>query len=91
MLTLDVGDGLGQLFLVGQVALTGDHDALGLGRAGTVHGLGAVADGGGAQGQVLDEAQNAQAVLGGDGGHALEVFVDDGPQLLVAEVGSPGR
>ena len=63
-LLLDVGDGLGQLFLVGQVALTGDHDALGLGRAGAVHGLGAVADGGGAQGQVLDEAQNAQAVLG---------------------------
>ena len=57
-----MGDGLGQGLLLDQVALTGDHDALGLGRAGAVHGLGAVAHGGGAQGQVFDQPQDAQAV-----------------------------
>ena len=87
---LDVGDGLGQLFLVGQVALTGDHDALRLGRAGALHGLGAVAHGGGAQRQVFNEAQDAQAVLGGDAVHAAEILVDDGAQLGVPEVGLGG-
>ena len=42
ILLLDMGDGLGQGLLLDQVALTGDHDALRLGRAGAVHGLGAV-------------------------------------------------
>ena len=36
---LNTGDGLGQLLLAGDVPLPGDHDALGLGRAGAVEGL----------------------------------------------------
>ena len=47
-LVLDAGDVLGKLLLALDVALAGDHDALGLGRTGAVHGLGAVADSGGA-------------------------------------------
>ena len=46
-----MGDGLGQLLLGVQVTLAAYHDALGLGRARAVHGLGAVADRRGAQGQ----------------------------------------
>lgn len=45
----DTGDILGKLLLALDIALTGDHDALGLGRTGAVHGLGAVADSGCAQ------------------------------------------
>ena len=81
-----MSDGLGQLLLMSQVALTGDHDALSLRRAGAVHGLGAVTHRSGAQSQVLDQAQDAQTVLGGHGGHAAEILVDDGAQLGIPEV-----
>ena len=40
---LDTCDFLGKLLLALDVALAGDHDALGLGRARAMHGLGAVA------------------------------------------------
>ena len=75
---------------MGQVALAGDHDALGLGRARAVEGLGAVAHGGGAQGEVLDEPQDAQAVLSGHPVHALQVLLHVGAQLLVPQVGLGG-
>ena len=80
----------GQRLLVLQVALAGDHDALGLGGAGPVHGLGAVAHRGGAQGEVLDEPQDAQPVLGGHGVDPPQVLVDDGTQLGIPEVGLGG-
>ena len=49
---LDTCDFLGKLLLALDVALAGDHDALGLGRARAMHGLGAVAYGRSAQAQV---------------------------------------
>ena len=52
-LLLDPGDILGQLLLALDVALSGDHDALCLRGASTVHGLGPVSDGGGTQAEVL--------------------------------------
>ena len=84
-LVLDAGDVLGQLLLALDVALAGDHDALGLGRARAVHGLGAVAHGGRAQAQVLDEAQDALAVLRLDAlpGHE-ELVADLADGLAVA-------
>ena len=69
-----MGDGLGQGLLLDQVALTGDHDALSLGRAGAVHGLGAVAHGAGTQGEVFDEAENPHAVFRSGAGAVLHVF-----------------
>ena len=80
-LVLDTGNILGKLLLALDVALAGDHDALGLGRTGAVHGLGAVADSGGTQAQVLDEAQDALTVLGGNafpGGEELVADLADG-------------
>ena len=62
-LVLDAGDLLGHLLLGLEVALAGDHDALGLGRARAVHGLCPVANGGRAQAQVLDEPQDPLTVL----------------------------
>ena len=60
---LDTCDFLGKLLLALDVALAGDHDALGLGRARAMHGLGAVAYGRRAQAQVLDEPQDPLTVL----------------------------
>ena len=59
----NAGDVLSKLLLALDIALAGDHDALGLGRTGAVHGLGAVADSGCAQAQVLDEPQDPLTVL----------------------------
>ena len=41
-LVLDTGNILGKLLLALDVALAGDHDALGLGRARAMHGLGSL-------------------------------------------------
>ena len=49
ILLLDAGNVLGQFLLALDVTLTGDHDALSLGRAGAVHGLGTIANSGCAQ------------------------------------------
>jgi hypothetical protein len=49
------------------------------GEPGAVHGLGEVAHGVAAQGHVLDQAQDAHAVLRGDVGPALQVLADQVP------------
>ena len=77
ILVFDAGDVLGKLLLALDVALTGDHDALGLGRTGTMHGLSAVANGGSAQAQVLNEAHNALTVLGLDALAAHKELIAD--------------
>ena len=73
----NAGDILGKLLFALDIALAGDHDALGLGRTGAVHGLSAVANGGSAQAQVLNEAHNALTVLGLDALAAHEELVAD--------------
>ena len=70
----NAGDVLSKLLLTLDIALTGDHDALGLGRTGPVEGLGAVAHGAGTQGEVFDEAENPHAVFRGGAGAVLHVF-----------------
>ena len=52
---------LAALSFLGHVHLPGDHDPLGLGRTGAVHGFGQIAHGGRAQGQVFDQPQDAHA------------------------------
>ena len=67
----------GHLLLRLDISLAGDHHALGLRGAGAVQGLGAVADGGCAETDVLQEAENFLAVLGGDAVAAREELVAD--------------
>ena len=79
---LDTCDFLGKLLLALDVALAGDHDALGLGRARAMHGLGAVAYGRRAQAQVLDKAHDPLPVLRLDALTAHEELVADLPDGL---------
>ena len=57
------------------------------GEASPVEGLGAVTHSPGAQGEVLNEAEDAHAVLGGGAGAVLHVLLDPGAGELALEVG----
>ena len=77
---------LSQFFLHFQVTLTGNHDALCLRAAGTVHGFCPVTDGCRAQAEVFNEAQDFQAVFRRYGRYAFEVFIDIGPDFRIPQV-----
>ena len=83
---LDAGQPLGEALLEVDLHLALDLDALRLRRAGAVQRLGEVADGVPAERHVLDQAQDAQAVLGRHVGAALQVLVEQRAELRVAEV-----
>ena len=77
---------LRNFFLALQIGLAPDHDPLGLGRTGAVHGLRAVADGCRSQGDVLDQPQDAHPVLRGHGSDPFQIFLNIGAGPFVAQV-----
>ena len=76
-LLLDTGDGLSQFLLALNVTLTADHDTLGLGRTGSVEGLGTIAHCGSTQTYTFQEAHDLLEVLCGDPLSACEILVAD--------------
>jgi len=62
------------LLLILHIRQSRDHDPLRLRRPGTVHRLGQVADRGRAHGQVLDEPEHPDPVLGRGSAPPLQVF-----------------
>ena len=83
---LDARQVLGELFLVLQVRLAGDLDALRLRRTRTVHGFGEVADRVAAQRHVLDQPHDAQLVFRRYVRPALEEFFQQRPRDLAVQI-----
>ena len=71
-----MGQALGQVLLILHIHLPGNHDPLSLWRASAVEAFCAVAHSGSSQRQILNKAQNSQAVLCGNAVHTLEIFLD---------------
>ena len=85
-----MGQALGQVLLILHIHLPGNHDPLSLGRASAVEAFCAVAHSGSSQRQILNKAQNSQAVLCGNAVHTLEIFLDIGTNFLIFESFSEG-